>query len=408
MTRRREASGRGAAEKDRLMHFEGLDAYRGIAALLILVYHVYQYSGQATGAQASVYEGTPWHLLFDGLAAAMSWFFVLSGFLIFLPFARAAIDGEGALSIRSFLIGRAIRILPVYYLAIIVVWTWRYYGSGEQWVSLLQHLTFTQVFSREHIFWDIGPTWALALIVQFYLFVALTGPLVQRVCARLATSWSRATLLAGSALALVVASTGYKWWAFYVARIPEDNWPAYFGPLAKLDNFAMGMLLAVAVVATGRPKVGRFVPILIWLFGGALMAASIAYGGSELVNLYLVTLVGLGFTLVLTATVLALPGSLLPRLLEFPALRYLGPISFGILVWHEPIMIELGKRDVLISQIPDTFAQNAIILLFLGVVAGALSYALVERPVMRLRYLFDRKGRLAERYPNLTGTGQKV
>lgn len=383
----------------------GLDAYRGIAALLIVVFHVYQYSYQATGAQSYLYEGTPWHLFFDGLAAAMSWFFVLSGFLVFLPWARAAVEAEGRPSVRSYIIRRAIRILPVYYVAIIVVWTWRYYGLEEQWISLLQHLTFTQVFSQKYIFWDIGPAWAIAIIVQFYLFVALVGPLAYKLCSGLAARWSRVTLLAASAMALVVASVGYKWWAFYVAGIPETNWPAYFGPLAKLDNFALGMLLAIGVAAVReRPRVGGPVRYLLGVTGFALMAVSIAYSGNKLVDLYLVTLVAVGFVLILAATVLAPSSSPWLRGLELPPLRYLGPISFGILLWHEPIMRELGKASILISQAPDAFPQNAIILVLLSIVAGALSYVLVEYPTSRLRYLFDQSGRLAQRYPNLVGT----
>lgn len=385
-----------ASGRDR---FEGLDAYRGIAALLLVVFHAYQYSREGTGAQTYLYEGTPLHVLFGNLDMVMSFFFVLSGFLVFLPFARAAVDGGSPLSVRSFLIRRAIRILPVYYVAIVLVWTWRYYSSEEQWVSLLQHLTFTQVFSREHIFWTIGPSWAVALIVQFYLFVALVGPPAYRVCSRLATPRNRTVLLAGSALTLAAVSVGYKWWAIYVVGIPKENWPIYFGPLAKLDNFAIGMLLAVAVAATGRPKAGEPVPSLLGLAGLTLMAGSIAYSGDELVKLYSGTLVSLAFMLVLAATVLLSHSSPLLRVLELPPLRYLSLISYGVFLWHEPILIELGKHGFLIDQAPDAFTWNAIILITLSIVAGALSYGLIERPALRLRRLFGRERPMVQRYP---------
>src|SRR5439155_24073279 len=89
----------------------GLEAYRGIAALLIVVYHAYQHSRLAS---AYVYDGTPLHVLLRNLEAGVAWFFVLSGFLIVLPFARAAANRQSAVSVRGFLVRRAIRIVPLY------------------------------------------------------------------------------------------------------------------------------------------------------------------------------------------------------------------------------------------------------------------------------------------------------
>ena len=113
---------RGVRDATQQTRFTELEAYRGIAALLVVVFHAYQYSREGTGTPREVYTGTPLHLLFYNLEAPVSWFFVLSGFLLFLPFARAAIEQRGFLSSRGFLVRRAIRIRPPYYVAILVVW----------------------------------------------------------------------------------------------------------------------------------------------------------------------------------------------------------------------------------------------------------------------------------------------
>lgn len=209
--------------------FDELEAYRGIAALLIVIFHAYQYSREALRLERYVYEGTPLHLLLANLESSVSWFFVLSGFLVFLPFARDAITLRAPPSGRGFLIRRAIRILPPYYLAIIVVWTLRYSGGAEQWQDLLQHLTFTHIFDKEHFFWTIGPAWSLGIEVWFYLFLAVAGPLLYHVCRRIPRSQARVALLAGVALALALASITYRWWALNIADIPRDNWPVYYG-----------------------------------------------------------------------------------------------------------------------------------------------------------------------------------
>src|SRR5687768_15538239 len=70
--------------------FAELEAYRGIAALLIVVYHVYQYA-RAGNPVRFPYEGHPIHVALRNLEAPVAWFFVLSGFLIFLRFARVIV-----------------------------------------------------------------------------------------------------------------------------------------------------------------------------------------------------------------------------------------------------------------------------------------------------------------------------
>ncbi len=116
-----------------------------MAAILVVIFHAYQYSREGTGQPDGVYVGTPWHALFHNLDSAVAWFFVLSGFLVFLPFARAAIERDERPSVRGFLVRRAVRILPPYYLA-------RSCGPGDtagtQWRTLAEHLTPAAVEKR--------------------------------------------------------------------------------------------------------------------------------------------------------------------------------------------------------------------------------------------------------------------
>lgn len=379
--------------------YEELEAYRGVAALLIVVFHAYQFSRQGAGLTRYVYEGTPLHVVFHNLEAAVAWFFVLSGFLVFLPFARSAIKQERQESARGFLIRRAIRILPAYYVAILVVWSWRYAGIPGQWTDLFEHLTFTHVFDRRYIFWTIGPAWSLAVEVLFYGFVAIFGPFLFRLCRRLPDVSSRLRLTAGIIALLGLVSVAFKGWAWWIMEIPAANTPVYYGPLAKLDTLATGMLLAVAVVVARKPVVRGASAIAVGIAGVAVMAtAFILRDRSEVVWLYFHTLNGLGFVLILAATVLGPRDSAWSRLLARPALAWIGVVSYSVYLWHEPVMIELAKHGWLISTRPEAFPMNAVILCLLSLLAGTLSYVAIERPTMNLRYLFTREGRLVDRY----------
>ena len=396
---REEIAGHDKARGDRPVRFEGLEAFRGIAALMMVVFHSYQYSREGTQAGRYVYEGTPADTFFRGLEAGVSWFFVLSGFLIFLPFAYSAVSQGSPRSARRFLVRRALRILPLYYVAILAVWSLRFTGSREEWTDLLQHLTFTHVFSREHIFWTIGPAWSLAVEVIFYLFIAVVGPLAYLACRPIGTIGGRATLLAVVVAALGAGSIAYKWWARYVAEIPEDNWPVYFGPVAKLDTLCFGMLLAILIAylsaRRSRFGFGAAPSGLLFVFGLVLLAADfLLRDDSEAVAFYFHTFSGAAFTLVLAATVLAGGsgerwGGLL-GVLRKPALGFLGVISYSVYMWHEPLLVELGKLDFFINRQPESFPQNAVVLVILSIVVGTLSYRLIERPAMGFQHAFDR------------------
>lgn len=381
--------------------FEELEAYRGIAALLVVVFHAYQYSREGTGRPNEVYEGTPWHALFHNLEAAVAWFFALSGFLIFLPFARAALAGRAGQSPRDFLIRRALRLLPPYYLAILLVWSRRYTGGAEQWRDLLQHLTFTHIFDRTHIFWTIGPAWSLAVEVIFYLFLAVAGPLSYRLCGRLATRWVRVLTLVAPTALLLAGSLAYKWWAFWLAGIPRIDFPVYFGPAAIFDTFALGMLLAIVVAACdGRPLFAGIVPSVLRLAGIVLIAVTFLLRAThENLNLYFQTLSGVAFVLVLASTTLGPRRSLWGRALTHPALQFLGLVSYGVYLWHEPLLIDLGSRGLLIRQVPTLFPLNALFLVALSIGVATLSYYGLERPAAELRHLFTREGRLSEGHP---------
>jgi peptidoglycan/LPS O-acetylase OafA/YrhL len=378
--------------------FDELEAYRGVAALGIVLFHAYQHSRIGN---TYVYEGAPIHLMLRNLEAGVAWFFALSGFLIFLPFARAAVEQRQPQSARGFIVRRAIRIIPLYYLAILVVWTLRFTGGPDQWYDLLLHLSFTQIFDQVHIFWTIGPAWSLAVEILFYGLIALSGPYFYRVCGRLATRRARLIWLAAVCLAFIVGSVVYKGLAFSVFQIPEDNWPVYFSLPAKMDTFAFGMLLAVGSVASqGRPQFAAPVPALLRLAG--LLLLIVTFGLREIsppVWLYFHTLAGLSTTLFLASTVLGPRGTPWERLLANPALQFLGVVSYSLYMWHEPVLVSLSEHNILIFESPITFPVTTLILLAVVLAVATLSYRALEYPAMLLRYLFTREGRLAQRYP---------
>lgn len=380
--------------------FDELEAYRGIAAVAILIFHAYQYTREGSGAATYVFEGTPWHALFNGLHLS-GVFFALSGFLLFLPFARAAIRQDGERSARSFLIRRLIRILPLYYLVLLVVWCWRFVGQPGQVADLLLHLTFTQTFHPDYIFWTVGPTWSLAVEMHFYLLLALCAPGIYRLCGRLGSRRGRVVALATGLGGLILASALFK---LGVAALPggmAQHWMLLYSLPAKLDAIAFGMLLALLVAARdGNPLFGKGAARTAQCAGLGLVGLAIGLEGIHRgVELFYSAIVGMGVMLLIGSTTLGPRGSGLEHVLKLPPFRLVGTLSYGIYLLHEPLLIELGKAGLLIAPEPGAFLWNVAALLAVSIAGALLAHHLVERPFHELYHLFDGRGRRVERYP---------
>jgi peptidoglycan/LPS O-acetylase OafA/YrhL len=164
-----------ATAGDRL-NFSQLQGQRGLAALGVVVFHAYQYD--RSGPDASFpYQGTVADTALRALDGLVDWFFVLSAFLLALPYAKAVLRGSSTVGPGTFLARRAVRIVPLYLVAITLVWASRNPSLPGDWRDLLEVLSFTQVFDTKRIFYTIGPAWSLAVEAQFYLLLALLGSL---------------------------------------------------------------------------------------------------------------------------------------------------------------------------------------------------------------------------------------
>ncbi|ARX83251.1 acyltransferase [Streptomyces alboflavus] len=404
---------RGSA-RARAVELQGL---RGLAALSTVVFHVWQqyYTYDAAGAHPPV--DNPW------LGALLSLevidlFFVMSAYLLTLSYARAAIDGpdappaegSGARSGRDFLFRRAIRILPVYFLAVLLVWSSRNPTLPGDWRDLLGHLTFTHVLDRERIFYTLGPTWSLSLEVAFYLALVALGPLAIRACRRLATRRARVALCLAGCGTLFVAPVLWIAAAHHVLDVPYTDWPVYFGPQARFGGFAAGMALAVLLVALGeRGRLDARIagPVALAAFGG-VYGLSYAADPGDIAYTYYHPLAALLWSVLLYAT-------LRPRERDGRGPRWhaalrarwvtgVGLISYSLYIWHEPVMLELDGWGLL-PRGPLGFAAGTLIVLAVALAAGAVSYWLVEYPAGLLARARDARGAPREFYPERAGGG---
>ncbi|QWF77845.1 acyltransferase family protein [Amycolatopsis sp. CA-230715] len=375
-----------------------IEGYRAVAALVIVFFHGYQHNRYGPESRWPL-QGTVWHEVLMNTDLLVDLFFVLSGFLLGLPYARAALGVGSPKRARAFLIRRAVRVFPLYVLVVLTVWAISNPVLPGDWRDLLLHLTMTHVWSDAKIFYTDGPAWTLGIEVHFYLLLALLGALAQSVCRRVPGRGARLWILTGGIGALIAISLGYKLWAVFVRRYPADAWSIWFNPPAKLDVFAIGLLLAVAAAAGVRWP-NRSARTAVGALGIGVVGAGIWCRYQGMPDAFAHSAFAVGLTLLIGATALSRAAG--PRWLRWRPLVAISLVSYSIYLWHEPLLRVLDSAGLLPHPgTPWAFPVTSSLLLLVAVPAGFLSYHAIERTGEKIGAAFDRDGRPRNYYEPL-------
>jgi peptidoglycan/LPS O-acetylase OafA/YrhL len=365
--------------------FPLMDSLRAIAALSVLTIHIALPSGLLNpGSRFRPY----WGRLDVGVAV----FFLISGFLLYRPFVRARARGQAQPATGAYAWRRALRIVPAYWLVLTVValaFSLSYVFTGR---GLWTYYGFAQIYSDKTTLRGVSQAWTLCIEVTFYAFLPVWAWLVRRV---------GLNELAGCALLFAV---GVAWkYPFLAGHSPVPQHTALRALPAYLDHFAIGMALAVLSVRWegGLPRRARWLEThawIPWLFAaGAFVLVSRGIGldgglfqpvnpREYLLRHELYAMVGLGL---MAPAIFGSPdrGFIRRRILGNHVLLWLGLISYGIYLWHQAIarwIYDAHLNDHLHSGRPFVWWG----LTFAGaVVAAAISYYAMERPLLRLKNL---------------------
>jgi peptidoglycan/LPS O-acetylase OafA/YrhL len=366
--------------------FPLLDSLRAIAVLCVLLTH--------TSFLSSSNEGTWFGPFAARLDLGVTIFFLISGFLIYRPFVNARLNGAPATPLTVFFRRRFLRIFPAYWAALTLLaiapglpdvfserW-WVYYG-------------LFQAYDPTWFDKGIGTAWSLSTEVAFYLLLPLYAWVMSRLARR------RIGLELGILAALALASVVAR------ALVADAESGSAFGQASTFPItlggtflwFALGMALAVVSAwLAGRPSAAapRFValiarrPWLPWL--GAfvcfvVVSKGIGITGDTFQQLSVAQVVGEHLLYAGVALGLLLPavfgddaGGWPRRVLANRWLAALGLISYGVFLWHLTIAIKLSGEGL------DGFVPLTIVTAAVAIPIAALSYVLLERPLLRLKY----------------------
>lgn len=422
-TRATRATGSGAAGWCRWLHWlaplpsgpreiRALDGWRALAALSVVTFHVMstsQIQPVAPGLNSSV----AWNYLRSGVHL----FFVLSGFLLFMPYVRAILGGQPLPPVRAFYRRRALRILPAYWvcLAILVLLGLPAYASPSGLLNIGLHVLLLHNFDPATDMGIQGVFWTMAVEAQFYLVL----PLIAWALARLAAPQrSRARLLAGiAALALgcmaVREASGMLAAHFAVFSAHAPGWVVPLLVVMEgaqghfLEVFAAGMFCGTLYVAAENGLSRASAAVRSWL-GVGIFTAGLALAGAlaeaisrpgfhtaltnacygcvnphDLTNAAGPLLIGTSYAAMVLGGLWS--ASWLRAAFELASLRFVGLISYSLYLWHLPLI------QGTLGLVPGWAGWQRLLLGAVVALCGALplafiSYTLVERPFQKLRH----------------------
>jgi peptidoglycan/LPS O-acetylase OafA/YrhL len=360
-----------------------LDALRAFAVLSVLFVHF-------------VVHPPGWLAIVPWAACGVQLFFVLSGFLItgILLDSREQIEAGTSRfwMLRQFYMRRFLRIIPLYYLVVLVGWIIQVPGFGDTLGWNLLYSTNLCIVHRGGWIEAASHLWTLSVEEQFYLvwpWLVLFLP----------NRWLLPTFISVAIFAMAYRVVFTGWFGPWMSVTP----------FASLDCFGGGALLAMAQrrEIAGNPRLRRLLcatglwlgaPLLIFALGWQFAPGSVADRiglrnvAVPLLCLPLIYGAAAGFT--------GLPG----KVLNQRPLLYLGRISYGIYVFHVPVkwLINLNCSNWLI-RLPRV-VPHALIFLIVTVIVSAISWHFFELPINRLKRLFPYRETRSVRDPALSAS----
>lgn len=385
----------------------GLDGVRGLLCLSIAITHV-------TGHYSPTTAGI-WKTNLFGFS--LVYFFVLSGFLLSLPFIRTVIKERDAAimpNVTDYTVHRLARIMPAYIVIFLICnfllrvsyvenpalqppGTDQGTGMITDPGQLLANVTLTQSYFPAYLQTGINPSWSLTLEYAFYaaLPVLFLGVFAMRKRINM-NPFLLASLVPGGLLVLGLAGRAFIPLVNAHAGTTDfmllnwgPNWAAVFTKsfLTNADNFALGMAAAILFVAIERGALPDRVTRRIRLVSVvAILPVLLASGVLLVVATQFVT-AGVGMVAALMILVIVVPlaqhrKSRLATALDFRPIRFVGEISLSAYLWHFPVLLLLGRLGWMAGDTLPGMLANIVLLLTVTILFASITYYLIEKPVM--------------------------
>lgn len=355
-------------------HFDSIDILRGFAAISVVVYHVIEHFNWSSFP----ISGPLLWFRFGWMGVDM--FFVISGFVIAMSAFKQLESNGTEKFIPSFMKRRLRRIVPLHYLTLLVfvIFISPTLLFNDFALNISTHLLFIHNLNYNLHGAINGSNWSLGVEMQFYIFIALFAGWLKRV------PWW--------VLLLSALTVSYAWRFAAFSLISLDQPLGVFKLFVSatqlpgmLDEFAIGILLARLITSDLGVKIvsnRRYSTISLMVIAALLTTAALSiylkyasFWNYPWMVVFFRTLLASAFGMIILSLCSLKVTPILKRVL-YP-LYYCGTISYGIYLWHLPILLSVKKLDWL------SHGQSLTLVLALTLVMASLSWHFFEKHFMK-------------------------
>jgi peptidoglycan/LPS O-acetylase OafA/YrhL len=385
----------------RQTHFALFDGLRGLAATAVFFVHAaYQFAVTRP-------EEHEWYRFAIHGDVAVPIFFAISGFLLYRPFVSGRAKGR-PMNVRAYARRRFLRIVPAYWVALALLSLYFKYPEISGVPEYLWFMFFLQLYDPDTALKAVGQAWTLDIEVTYYAFLPLWVWLMTR----------PKLSLRNEALAVVgLIGLAFTWQVVTLLATDVANSESNSATLIRIlpvqfDHLGAGMLLAVLSVWVQQGKslpgveLVRTKPWIPWTLAAAawLLACYVGRDGGRSSYHYTdfqffaehVIYTPFVFLLLLPAVFGEERRDPIRRFLAWKPLAYVGMISYSFYLYHFGVLVWQARRwnENGWGTVPNSGFEwaNWLIFAYLGtVLVGSISFYLVERPFMNLKYRGDSK-----------------
>jgi len=347
-------------------HIPQLDGVRAIAISLVLIFHWFP--------QNSFINRIP-----NG-TIGVTLFFVLSGFLITNILLKNRISSKKKINIyKIFLIRRALRIFPIYFLVLFIVSILPYMHPTTKIVTdYYTNPIYYWTYFYNHLLektnnWEdiLSPFWTLAVEEQFYVFWAIIILLIPK-----------------------HKQIEYFLWITIVFGIIARYFFIYLNhglgllTITCIDTFAWGGILAFYGLNNTTKRLPKiiyfFIPISLLLFFYIIFRAN---NDSNLIKILFFRSSVSCLSIVFISFLINNNKHILSKILMFYPIRFIGKISYGIYVYHMFVPILFG---IILNKLKIHLPyQNQCINLIVLLIFSYCSWIFFEEPLNKLKKHFN-------------------
>jgi peptidoglycan/LPS O-acetylase OafA/YrhL len=357
-------------------YIPGFDGLRALAVMAVIAYHLHIPYTQGG---------------FHGVTV----FFVISGFLITSLLLHEWADNQ-TIQLRSFWIRRAKRLLPAMFLLLILLNIVTPLIRPEG-ISSLRQDTFAAFFyysNWHYIFLDLSyfdtfetPSllthfWSLAIEEQFYIVWAVLILLLLKYIRSHKAIFS--FIILASLFSIVRMTTMHD---------PNlDPSRVYYGTDTRMFSLLIGASFALIQPTNSQAKIKSWIYEVLAIAGLLVIFIMVVFTHQYDSFIYNGGMAILSITTAMVVFILnQTPTVFISKLLELPLLKWIGLRSYGIYLWHYPVIV-LMEPDVNTEGLN---VYKIMMKLILTILLAAISYTFVEQPIRQGKFTFNYRNTIA-------------